>query len=112
MNIDAKQLTQTAESLIAGFDATAHQLIGLYREGGDKLGQAARQRWDAAWKESSSQLSAETRRNAQHARKVFAGYYMRGVTLSAAGAEIAVATLVQAARTGVQRAEAWQAARA
>lgn len=110
--MNTAQLTQAAETLIAGFDTTAHQLIGLYRDGSDKLGQAARQRWDSAWKESSPQLSAETRRNAQHARKVFAGYYTRGVALSAAGAEIAVATLVLAARTGVQRASEWNAARA
>jgi len=101
-----------ATQLIDGFDQTAHQVIGLYRDGGERIAAAAKQRWDAALKESSPQLSAETRKNATHAQKVIGGYYVKGIDLAASGAEVAVDTLVQAARTAVQRAATWQQTRA
>lgn len=103
--MNATRFTATARQIVDGFDATAHSLIGAYREGGERLGTYARQRWDAALKESSPQLTPETRRNAQHARKVFGGYYTKGVALSAAGAETAVDTLVQVARNAIGRAQ-------
>lgn len=101
-----------ANQAIDGFDTTAHLAIGAWREGGERLGEFAGARWDSAFKQSSPKLSAETRRNATHARKVFAGYYTKGVALGASGAEVAVQTMVQAARAGVERAEAWKQARA
>ena len=101
-----------ATQLIDGFDQAAHQAIGLYRDGGERIATAAKQRWDAALKESSPQLSAETRKNAVHAQKVIGGYYTKGIDLAASGAEVAVDTLVQAARTAVQRAASWQQGRA
>jgi hypothetical protein len=110
--IRTEQISTVAEQLIDGFDSGAHQVIGAYREGGERLAQAAKARWDAALKESGPNLSPETRKNALHARKVIGGYYSRGVQLSAGGAEVAVATVVQAARVAVQRASAWQQSRA
>lgn len=106
------QFPDVAHQWIDGFDSTAHQVIGAWREGGERLGQVARQRWDAAFRQSSPELSAETRRNAAHARKVFAGYYNKGVALSSSGAEVAVDTIVQTARTAVERAATWQQSRA
>jgi hypothetical protein len=106
------QITTAANQIIDGFDSNAHTAITLWRDGHDKLAAAARQRWDAAFKEASPELSAETRRNAQNARKVIGGYYTRAVTMSASGAEVAVDTVVQAARTAVERAAAWQQSRA
>lgn len=107
-----EQITTVARQWIDGFDHTAHVVIGAWRDGGERLGQAARERWDTAFAESSPQLSAETRRNAANARKVFARYYNQGVALSTSGAEVAVDTMAQAARTAVDRAAAWQQARA
>ena len=106
------QFSDVANQWIDGFDSTAHQVIGAWREGGERLGQAARERWDSAFKQSSPELSAETRRNAAHARKVFAGYYNKGVALSTGGAEVAVDTIVQSARTAIERAATWQQSRA
>jgi hypothetical protein len=108
----AKDFSAVAATLIDGFDTTAHRAIDVWRDGGERLGQAAKQRWDAALKESSPQLSAETRKNAAHAQKVFGGYYTKGVALSASGAAVAVDTLVQAARVAVERAAGWQQTRA
>jgi hypothetical protein len=110
--IDTNQFTSVASQWIDGFDTGAQRAIGAWRDGNERLGQVARERWDAALKQSSPQLSAETRRNAAHARKVFAVYYSKGVELSATGAEVAVGTLVQAARTAVDRAATWQQSRA
>jgi hypothetical protein len=107
-----KDFSAVAATLIDGFDNTAHHAIEAWRDGGERLGQAAKQRWDAALKESSPQLSAETRKNAQHAQQVFGGYYTKAIDMSTSGAAVAVDTLVQAARVAVQRASSWQQTRA
>jgi hypothetical protein len=99
--MQATAFRTTARQWISGFDSGAHRAIAGWRTGGERLGQAARTRWDRAFAESSPQLSPETRRNASHFRDVVAGYYTRGIDLSATGAERAVSTLVEAAQTAV-----------
>ena len=100
-----------AEQWIHRFDTGAHRAIGAWREGGGQLGALARERWDGALAQSRKQLSKETQRNAERTREVVAGCYTKGLELSAAGAESAVDTLVQAALGAVTRAEAWRSAR-
>jgi hypothetical protein len=109
--MNTQPFSKTAATAIETFGTTAHTAIDAYREGSERLGQFAGQRWNHAFRKASPQLSAETRKNATHARKVFAGYYSRGVQLSASGAEVAVDTVVQAAATAVERAAAYAAAR-
>lgn len=101
-----------AQQWVDGFDQAAHAAIGVWRTGTTRLGQAARERWDTAFAESSPQLSAESRRNAAHARAVFARYYSQGVALSLSGAEVAVDTMAQTARLALDRAAGWQQGRA
>jgi hypothetical protein len=101
-----------ASQVIDGIDSTSQKAIEAWREGGERLGEFAGTRWDSAFKKASPELSAETRRNATRAKKAFAGYYAKGVAMSASGAEVAAQTLVQAARTAVERAAAWQQTRA
>lgn len=110
MNTD--RIAATAQQLIEGFDTQAHRAIAAWREGGDRLGQAARERWDSAFAESRSKLAPETRANATKARDAFAGCYAKGVDLSATGAGTAVDVLVRSARVAVDRASAWQQSRA
>jgi hypothetical protein len=110
--MDTQALTRTARTCIAGFDSTAHRAIAAWRDGSERLGGFARARWDTAFEESKPQLSPETQRNASHARDVFARYYGQGVTLAADGAEATVQALVHAAEAAVDRADAWQQARA
>lgn len=110
--MDAAHLTSIATRLVDGFDSNAHQLIALWRDSSERLGAAARQRWDAAMQESSPELSAETRRNARHAQKVFAGYYGKAVAMGTSSAEVAVNTVVHAARNAIGRAVSRQQARA
>ena len=99
--MQASSFRSTAGQWISGFDNGAHRAIAGWRAGGERLGQAARTRWDRAFAESSPQLSPETRRNASHLRDVVAKRYTRGIELSATGAERAVAALVQAAQAAV-----------
>lgn len=108
----SERIAAVATQLIDGFDSNAHQFIDAWRDGSARLGQAAKQRWDTALKQSSPELSAETRRNAVHAQKVFAGYYNKAVALGTSGAEVTIDTLVQAARAAVERAATWQQSRA
>ncbi len=96
----------TAIQFVEAFGTTAHSAIGAWRAGGERLGQFADARWDSAFREASPKLSAETRRNAQHARKVIGGYYSRGIALSASGAQVAVDTVVQAGTAAIARAQA------
>jgi hypothetical protein len=110
--MNTANLTTVATKVIDGFDTAAHQAIGFWREGGDRLAELAADRWETAFEQSKAQLSAETRRNATHAKKVFAGYYSKGLQVSTSGAEVAVDTVVQAAREAVQRAAVWQQSRA
>lgn len=104
--------TDTATQFLEAFGATAHGAIDAYRAGGDRLGELASSRWDTAFEQARPQLSAETRRNAANARKVFGRYYRQGLQLSASGAEVAVDTLVQAAGAALERAQAFHQARA
>jgi len=107
-----EQITTVATQIVDGFDSNAHHFIEVWRDSSERLAAAARQRWDAALKESSPQLTAETRKNAQHARQVFGSYYTKSVDIATSGAEIAVDTVVQAARAAIDRAAAWQPSRA
>ena len=95
------QFASTARQIVAGFDTQAHRAIAGWRTGSERLGQAARERWDRAFAESKAQLSPDTRRNASHFRDVVARNYALGVELSATGAERAVGTLVAAAQSAL-----------
>ncbi len=96
--------TARAANLIDAFGNTAHGAIDAYRDGGERLAQAAGAQWQQSFRKASPKLTPETRKNAAHARKVFGSYYARGLQLSASGAEVAVDTLVQAAGTALERA--------
>ncbi|KQT08733.1 hypothetical protein [Ramlibacter sp. Leaf400] len=99
-------ITTTAAQVVEAFGVTAHGAIDAYRAGGERLGRFAAERWDIAFEQARPRLSAETRRNAANARKVFARYYRQGLQLSSSGAGTAVDTLVQAADGALARARA------
>jgi hypothetical protein len=95
-----------ATRLIESFGTHAHQAIGAYRSGGERLADALELRWKRALKESSPRLTPEVRKNAAHAQKVFSGYYARGLARSADGAAHVVNALVGAAQAATERAAA------
>jgi hypothetical protein len=112
MHMTTTEFSSAAANVIEAFGTTAHSAINAYREGGERLGEVAGQRWTSAFRKASPKLNAETRKNAARARKVLGGYYAKGLDLSAGGAEAAVDTLVQVAGTAVERACTFAQARA
>lgn len=109
--MEANKFSAATTHALANFGHTAHHLIGMYREGGERLAATLEQRWTAALKESSPQLSAETRKNARRAQKAFSASYAKGLAFTADGAEVVVDTLVGAAVAAVERAAAFQPSR-
>jgi hypothetical protein len=109
--MNTERFAPAAEQWIHQFETGAQHAIHAWRSGGEQLGGFARERWDSAFEASRPQLSEETRRNADRARQAFAGCYVKGLALSASGAETAVEALADTARTALKRAEAWRAAR-
>lgn len=101
----------TATHLVDSAGSTAHAAIGAYRDGGERVAKLASSRWDRSFRQARTHLTPETRRNAAHARRVFGGYYTRGLHLSASGAATAVDTLMGAATTVLDRAAAAAMAR-
>ena len=101
--MEKNEFTSAAAGALARFGTTAHKALDAYRPGGDKLGELANARWDAAFEQSRAQLDAATRKNAKHARDVFGSYYARSVALTADGAGIAVDTFIGAAIAGIER---------
>lgn len=99
-----QRFTKAATKALGRFGDTAHRVIELYREGGERIGVVANERWDTAFEQARPQLSAQTRRNARNFKEVCGRYWSRGVTLSADGASIAVDTMVAAAIAGIGRA--------
>jgi hypothetical protein len=112
MSMDKQEFTAAATAAFTRFGTTAHKAIDLYREGGERFASLAAERWDTAFEQSKPELSAETRKNARHARDVFARYFERGLALSADGAGIAVDTFVGASIAGIERMGAWKHAKA
>ena len=109
--MDTSTFSAAATGILANFGNTAHHLIGVFREGGERLAATLEQRWTAALKESSPQLTAETRRNAARAQHAFSASYAKGLAFTADGAEVVIDTLVGAAVAAVERAAAFQQAR-
>jgi hypothetical protein len=76
--MDKQTLTAAANRFVQAFGDGAHGAIGAWREGGERLGRFAGERWDTAFAQSRAQLSA-------------------------AGATVAVDTVVQAAQAALQQ---------
>ena len=106
------RITTTAARFVEAFGIHAHGAIDSCVAGGERLGDIAAGRWDIAFEQARPRLSAETRRNAANARKVFGRYYRRGLQRSGEGAGRAVDALVQVAGSAIERAQALRSARA
>jgi hypothetical protein len=109
MNANTNHFSTAATRYIGAFGNAAHQAIGFYREGGERLADTLEQRWNEALKQSSPKLTAETRKNAARAQQAFSALYVKGLALSADGAEVVVDTVVGAAVAAVERAAAFKA---
>jgi hypothetical protein len=110
--MDTNTFSAAATNAIASVGDMAHDLIGAYRKRGELFAMSLERRWKAAFKEAAPQLTAETRKNAARAQRAFSTSYAKGLAVSADGAEVVVDTLVGAALAAVQRAAAFQQAKA
>ena len=104
--MSAKNLSTVASDLIESYGNTAKNMIDAYRAGGERVVSLLEQRWNSALKESRSELTAETAKNARTAQAVFSAYYSKGLTLTSNAAQQVVTQLVKLAETGVERASA------
>jgi len=102
----AKNLSTVASDLIESYSNTAKNMIDAYRAGGERVVSLLEERWNRALKESRSELTAETAKNATAAQLAFSAYYSKGLTLTTSGAQQVVTQLVKLAETGVERAAA------
>jgi hypothetical protein len=104
--MSAKNLSTVATDLIESYGNTAKNVIDAYRAGGERVVTLLEQRWNSALKESRSELTAETAKNARAAQAAFSAYYTKGLTFTTNGAQQVVTQLVKLAETGVERAAA------
>ena len=104
--MSAKNLSTVANDLIESYGNTALNVIQAYRAGGERVVSLLEQRWNKALKQSRTELTAETAKNASAAQAAFSAYYTKGLLLTTSGAEQVVSQLVKVAEAGVERAAA------
>ena len=102
----AKNLSTVATDLIECYGNTAKNVIDAYRAGGERVVTVLEKRWNAAFKESRSQLTKDVAKNASAAQLAFSVYYTKGLTQTTKGAELVVSQLVKLAEAGVERVAA------
>ena len=97
----AKNLSTVATDLIETYGNTAKNVVSAYRVGNERVAGLVNQRWELALTKSAKSLSAEVRNNALAAQKKISGYYIKGITLSSDGADMAINRAVELAAKGV-----------
>ena len=102
----AKNLSTVATDLIESYGNTAKNVIDAYRAGGERAVSLLEQRWTRALKQSRSELTAETAKNAAAAQMAFSAYYSKGLDLTTNGATQVLSQLVKALEQGVERVAA------
>ena len=102
----AKNLSTVATDLIESYGNTAKNVIDAYRAGGERAVGLLEQSWNRAMKQSRSELTAETAKNAAAAQMAFSACYSKGLDLTTNGATQVVSQLVKALEQGVERVAA------
>jgi hypothetical protein len=104
--MSAKKLSTVAADVIESYGNTAKNVIHAYRAGGERVVDLLQKNWDRALRESRSQLAAGVASNATAAQQVVCSYYIKGLTLTTDGAQLAVSQIVKLAGNGVERVAA------
>jgi hypothetical protein len=102
----AKNLSTVATDLIESYGNTAKNVIDAYRAGGERAVTLLEQRWNSALKQSRTELTAETARNAAAAQMAFSAYYTKGLNLTTNGATQVVTQLVKVLEESARRVAA------
>lgn len=101
--MSAQNLSTVAADLIESYGNTANNVIDAYRASGERMVGLLEQRWQAALKESRSQLTADVAKNATAAQLAFSVYYSKGLTQTSRGAQEWVSQFVKLAGSGIER---------
>jgi secreted Zn-dependent insulinase-like peptidase len=104
--MSAKNLSTVAVDLIESYGNTAKNVIDAYRAGGERAVSLLEQRWNSALKQSRSELTSETAKNAAAAQMAFSAYYTKGLNLTTNGATQVVSQLVKVLEESVERVAA------
>lgn len=104
--MSAKPLSSLTNDVIHSYGNTAKNVVSAYRAGNTRAVAFIDQRWTSAVEQMGTRLGTEVRSNALQAQKTLAGYYTRGVTLGADGAEAAIGRAVSLAEKGVEQVAA------
>ncbi len=100
------QLSSVTVDVIESYGNTAKNVIQAYRAGGERLVGYFGKRWESALDESRPQLEKDVAKNASAAQKVLGAYTLKGVTLTADGADTVVDSVVRLAGKGVAQVAA------
>ena len=99
----ARNLSTVTTDLIVSYGSTVKNVIHAYRVGNERVIGFMDQRWESALRKSGAKLKPEVRGNALSAQQEFSGYYIKGITLTTAGADTVVDKVVELASKGVHR---------
>lgn len=102
----AKNLSTVASDLIESYGNTAKHVIDAYGAGGERVVSLLEKRWNAALKQSRTDMNAETTKNASAVQLAFSVFCTKGLMLTTSGAQHVVRQLVKVADAGVERAAA------
>jgi len=102
----ATQLSTVTTDVIESYGNIAKNVIRAYRAGGERLVGSFEKRWENALDESRPQLAKDVARNASNAQKVFGAYTIKGITVTANGADTVVESVVRLAEKGVAQVAA------
>ena len=98
-----QSLATVTTDLIESDGNTAKNVIGAYRVGNERALAVVEQQWGKAVSAAAQKLTEEVRLNALSAQKKLGAYYIKGITLTADGAETTVSKAVELAAKGVQQ---------
>ena len=101
-----QSLATVTTDLIESYGNTAKNVIGAYRVGNERALAVVEQQWGKAVSAAAQKLTEEVRLNALSAQKKLGAYYIKGITLTADGAETTVSKAVELAAKGVQQVAA------
>lgn len=101
-----RHLATVTSDLIACYGNTARNIVNAYRAGNERVVGFMDQRWERALVKSGQQLSAEVRGNALSAQKKLSSLFVKGVAITAGGADTAIDTVVGLADKSVRRVAA------
>ena len=101
-----QKLATVTNELIESYGNTAKNVINAYRVGNERAAVFMDQSFVAALDKAGSRLSAKARSNAVSAEQKLTAYYVKGVEVTSANADLVVNKAVELAGKGVEQVAA------